>query len=83
MLARKEDEMILWSVEKIKQLSTLRVTAWAGAKFLLGTGIGLLLATYLQPHMSVSFWLVAGWALIVVAAVMGLSTIYPIFKKQE
>jgi hypothetical protein len=74
--------MMIWSsVGRIKQLSTLRVTTWAGAKFLLGTGIGFLLATYLQPHMSVSFWLVAGWALIIVAAVMGLLTVYPIFKE--
>ena len=75
--------MILWSVEKIKQLSTLRVTVWAGAKFLLGIGLGLLLATYLKSHVSVSAWLVSGWALVVVSSVMGLLTIYPIFKKQN
>lgn len=71
--------MVWWTVEKIKQLSTARLAAWAGAKFLLGTGLGLLLATYLQEYMS--FWRVCGWVLIIVAAIMGLVTICPIFKE--
>ena len=71
--------MVWWTVAKIKQLSTARVTAWAGAKFLFGAGLGLLSATYLQEY--VSFWQVSGWVLIVVSTVMGLAAIHPIFRE--
>ena len=71
--------MVWWTVAKIKQLSTARVTVWAGAKFLWGTGLGLLLATYLQEY--VPFWQVSGWALIIVSTAIGIVTIYPIFKE--
>jgi len=73
--------MVWWTVAKIKQLSTARITAWGGAKFLFGTGLGLLLATYLQEYVSVSFWQVSGWVLITVSTVMGLVTIWPIFRE--
>ena len=32
--------MVWWTVAKIRQLSTARVTAWAGAKFLIWDRIG-------------------------------------------
>ena len=71
--------MVWRTIERIKQLSTPRLTAWAGAKFLLGTGLGLLLATHAQEYLY--FWQVCGWVLIIVATVMGLVTICPIFKE--
>jgi hypothetical protein len=78
---RRSGKMILWSVEKIRQMNALRVTMWAAAKFLLGAGLGMLLATYLRSHASESVLLISGWALVIIAVITGLLTIYPIFKR--
>jgi hypothetical protein len=78
---RRSRKMILWSVEKIRQMSALRVTMWAAAKFLLGAGLGVLLATYLQSHVSAPVLRISGWGLVIIAVIAGLLTIYPIFKR--
>ena len=69
-----------WCVKKLDKLrraSASTVIGWATGKFLVGLGIGVLLATYFTG----SAWEIHGWWLIVLGIVVSIPACLAVFKK--
>ena len=55
-------------LSRIKSMHTSNFIFWVLGKFLIGLGLGILLATYFWT--SIGYWVVAGWLLIVFAVIL-------------
>ncbi|MFH1294902.1 MAG: hypothetical protein ABIH90_03105 [Candidatus Aenigmatarchaeota archaeon] len=66
-------------VDRLYKSGPAVMVTWASAKFLAGLGIGVLIASYF-PNAPNDGWASWGWALVLLAFVMGLPTLKAIFK---
>ena len=63
--------------EKMREKKHMTFCAWIAAKFLLGLGVGMLLASYfLNPN-----WIKAGWFMIALGIVFAIPANRVIFRR--
>jgi len=55
-------------LSRIKSMHTSNFIFWVLGKFLIGLGVGILLATYFWTP--IGYWIIAGWLLIVFAIIL-------------
>jgi uncharacterized membrane protein len=65
-------------IERIKSLHLSNFIFWVLGKFLIGLGIGILLAAYFPAYG----WIIAGWMLIVFAIILQIPAITATFGKK-
>lgn len=75
-------------LEKVKAMHTSNFMFWVFGKFLLGLGIGILLATYFWNPLG--YWIIAGWLVIAFAVILQIPAVVnvlhkkgPTFQKKE
>jgi uncharacterized membrane protein YedE/YeeE len=66
---------------KIKSMHTSNFIFWIFGKFLLGLGVGILLATYYWNPLG--YWVIAGWLVVVFAVILQIPAFMAAFYKRE
>ncbi len=75
--------MSVWEekLEKIKAMHISNFIFWIFGKFLLGLGVGILLATYYWN--SLGYWIIAGWLIVAFAVILQIPAFMAAFHKGE
>jgi uncharacterized membrane protein YedE/YeeE len=75
--------MSIWEekLEKIKAMHISNFIFWIFGKFLLGLGVGILLATYYWN--SLGYWIIAGWLIVAFAVILQIPAFMAAFYKRE